>query len=175
MQNDILAANVFRGFVFQNEFDRGGDFEPAHIAHHARRHIGGAHARGECADRAVRAGVAVRADDEIARTHQSFFGEKRVLDAHFAHVKKVFYAVLVGEIAHGLDLFRRLDVFIGGKVVHYHAHAVAAFHAGKARLAEFFYRNGRGDVVAENHVQFRIDQLSRLHAVKPCVIGENFL
>ena len=54
VQNHVFAANVLCGLVFEHEFDSGGYFEPALPAHHARRHVRRAYARGKGAERAVR-------------------------------------------------------------------------------------------------------------------------
>ena len=175
VQDDVLAADVFCGFVFQNEFDGGGHLEPALPAHHARGHVRRADARRKGAERAVGAGVAVRADHQVARADQTLLGQKRVLDAHAAHVKKVVYAVFSREGAHRFHLFGRLDILVRGKVVHDHAHPLGAFDAGKARLFKFFNGDGRGDVVSEHHVQLGIDQLARLYACKPRVRREDLL
>ena len=175
VQDNVLAADVFCGFVFEHELDRGRDFEPRLAAHHARRHVRRADARRECAECAVSAGVAVRADDEVARADQTLFGQEGVFDAHSADVEEIIHAVFVCEVADGLDLFRRFDVLVRGEVVHDHAHLCGAFDAGKSRLFKFLYCNGRCDVVAENHIQFGIDELTRFDAFQPRVCREDLL
>ena len=111
----------------------------------------------------------------IARADKTLFGQEGVFDAHSADVEEVFHAVLVRKAAHRLDLFRRLDVLVRGEVVHDHADFRRAFYAGKARLFKFFDCDGRGDVVAEHHVQLRIDELTRLHAFEPRMVREDLL
>jgi hypothetical protein len=52
--------------------------------------VRGADARGKRAERAVRAGVAVAHDHGIARPYETLSREKRMADAVFADVEKVF-------------------------------------------------------------------------------------
>lgn len=175
VQNDVLARNVFGGLIFEHDSDRGRNLEPTHLRHHARRHIGGAYARGEGAERAVGAGVAVRADHQIARADQTLFGQERVFDAHLTDVKEVFDVLSGGKFSRRLALLRRLDVLVGGKMIHDEGDFIAASHAGGARLVELFDRYGSGNIVGEYHVEARVDELPRFYAVEPRVESEDLL
>ena len=84
-----------------------GHLEPCHAGGHAGGHIGGAHTGGERAQCTVGAGVAVCADDAVARGHDAFFGQQGVLDAHLAHIVEVEDVVLVGKLAALLGLLSR--------------------------------------------------------------------
>ena len=66
-----------------------GTLNQAMPGRHAGGHIGGAHAGGERTQRAVGAGVGIRADDAVARRHQAFFGQEGMLHAHLAYIEKV--------------------------------------------------------------------------------------
>ena len=107
VQDDVLAGDGTLQRAGQLDLDGGGHLEPGHARGHAGGHIGGAHAGGERAHRAVGAGVAVGADDAVARGHDALFGQKRVLHAHSAHVVEVEDVVLVSELAALLGLARR--------------------------------------------------------------------
>ena len=47
----------------------------------------------------MRTGVAIGADDDVARDYEAFFGQKRVLDAHVLLVEIIFQIVLIRKIA----------------------------------------------------------------------------
>ena len=78
MQNDVLAGNVFTKLAFQNELDCGRNLKPRLARRHTARHIRRAYARGKRAERAVGAGMRIRADYDVARNDQALFrGAKR--------------------------------------------------------------------------------------------------
>ena len=118
------------------------------------------HSRRERAQRAVGAGVAVRADDHRPREGDALFGQERVLDAHFADVIEVLDVVGAREIAHDLALLRRLDVAVGGEVVE-HERDLALVAKPASALLEHVDRDGRGHVVGQRDV--RVDQ----HEIAP--------
>ena len=83
----------------------------------------------------------VGADAQTAGSHQAFFGKKRVLNAHHADVHKVFDVVFVGKGACLLDQGCRLDVLVGGKMIHYHGD----FGIVKYRCRAVFLKHIDGD------------------------------
>ena len=103
------------------------------------------------------------------------FGQKRVLDAHHADVHEVFDVVLVREGAGLLNERRRLDVLVRRKVVHDHRDLCVVENRGRAVLLENVDRDRRGNVVAENHVELGVDQLTSLDFFEPRVSREDFL
>ena len=175
MQDYVLARNVALLFAVKIELERGRHLEPGFARRHGGCHVRRAHARRERAQRAVGAGVRVRADYRVAGNDKPFFGKQGVLDAHFAHLEIVGYVHFVRKFAHGLALLRRLDVLVGREVVGHQRNLVAIEHAVAAEFLKLTYRHGAGDVVAENEVELRLDELPRLHLAKPCVRRENLL
>ena len=89
------------------EQQRLGHLEPRLAGGIADAGVGGAHARGKRAERAVGAGVAVGADDEVARAHNALLGQKRMLNTHAADFVIVRDALLAGEFAHAAWPARR--------------------------------------------------------------------
>lgn len=69
---------------------------------HARRHIGRADTGRERAERAVSAGVAVRADNQFSRRDDALFRQQRMFNADLPDVEKVGNLESAGEIARGL-------------------------------------------------------------------------
>ena len=134
VQDDVLAGDRRWQLTGELDLDGGGHLEPRHALGHAGGHIGGADAGGERAHRAVGAGVAVGADDAVARGHDALFGQQRVLNAHLADIVEVEDVVLVCELAALLGLGRALDVLVGDKVVEHDVDAGLVKDGIKARL-----------------------------------------
>ena len=118
--------------------------------------------------------MAVCADHAVARAHEPLFGQQGVFDAHFAHVVKVRHLLFLRKFARLFHLAGGLDVLIGGKVIHYERHFVAAFHAA-ARLFHLVDGDGGGDVVGKRKIELRFDELARFHAREPRVCGKDLL
>ncbi len=175
VQDDVLARDAGSQLSLDLEQDGFGHLEPCAPGGVAHAGVGGAHARGERAQRAIGAGVAVRADDEVARAHDALLGQKRVFHAHAAHLVVVGNALLAREIAHDLGLFGALDVLVGDVMVGHEGNLFGIEHLLDADLAEFLHGDGGGDVVGEHEVEIAFDQLARLHLVKARMGGENLL
>ena len=175
MQNDVLACDRLVQLTLEFDLDGGGDLEPSHALCHTGGHIRGADAGGERAHRAVGAGVAVRADDAVARCHDALFGQERVLNAHLANVVEVEDVVLVCELAALLGLGRALDVLVGHEVVENDGDVLFVEHAVKACLLELVDGHRCGDVVAQHDVELGVDELARLDLGEARVCGQNFL
>ena len=169
MQNDVLACDRLVQLTLEFDLDGGGDLEPGHALCHTGGHIRGADAGGERAHRAVGAGVAVRADDAVARGHDALFGQERVLNAHLADVVEVEDVVLVCELAALLGLGRALDVLVGDKVVEHDVDAGLVKDGIKARLVELIDGHRGRNIVAEHDVEPGVDELARRNGCFPAV------
>ena len=141
--------------------DGGGHLEPRLAGGHAGGHVRGAHAGGEGPHRAVGAGVAVRADDAVPGGDDALLRQQGVLHAHLAHVEEVDDAVPAGELPALLGLLGALDVLVGDEVVQDDVHSRLVEDVAKARLLKLVDGHRGGDVVAQDDVQVRLDQLSR--------------
>ena len=169
VQNDVLAGDGLVQLTLQLDLDGGGDLEPGHAFRHAGGHIGGADAGGERAHRTVGTGVAVRADDAVARSHDALFGQQCVLNAHAAHVEKVEDIVLVGELAALLGLGRALDVLVGDKVIQHDVDAGVIEHRVEPCFFKFVDGHRGGDIIAEHHIELGVDELARRDGCFPAV------
>ena len=119
--------------------------------------------------------MGIRADAQAARSDQTFFGQQGMLDAHHADVHEILDVVLAGEGPGLLDQRRRLDVLVGGKMIHDHGDLGVVKHRGRAVFLEHIDGDGRGDVVAEHHIQLGVDQLTCLYLIQTRVCREDFL
>ena len=174
-QDDVLAGDKRAELAGEIHLDGGRDLEPRLARGHGRTHVGRADAGGECAERAVGAGVRVRADDGLARGDKPLLGQQRVLDAHRADIVKMVDVEAAGEGAALLALRGGLDVLVRCEVIHHHRNAALVEDFFKARGFKFVDGHGGRDVVAEDEVELCLDELARAHALKSCVLGENFL
>ena len=159
VQNEVFAGNALVQFAFQLKLDGGGNFKPYLAAHHYSRYIRGAYARGERAQSAVSAGVGIRAYHHRPRPGYAFFGQKRMLDAHFSHVEEVFNVIFAGKVAHALALLSGLYVPVGSKVVEHESYVVLIAKSASAAL-ENVYGDGRGDVVGHSRVHVNQDEIA---------------
>ena len=153
----------------------GGTLNHARPVAQAHARVRGAHARGKGTQRAVGAGVGVRADDEVAGHHGTDLGQQRVLDAGAALFPVVGDLLLMGKIAHLLGLLGALDVLVGRVVVGHQANAIAIEYALGAQLAEHIDGDGRGDIVREDYVEVALDQLSGSHLVQAGMCRQDLL
>ena len=103
----------------------------------------------------------IRADHEVAGRDQSFFGQKRVLDpAVVPHLEVVGDSLFPRERPHRGALRGGLDVLVGGEVVGDERDLLAVEHAFAPELRELLDGDRRRDVVPEDEVEFRHDQLA---------------
>ena len=113
-QDQVSGGDAFRQFSGQVEAERLRDKDPGGACHHGVEVICAADARAECAQGAVGAGVAVRAEDQLAR------GDVLLHHHLMAHALTLIEgdAVLLREIAHLLLGRCRLHGITGNVVVH---------------------------------------------------------
>ena len=175
VKNYIFTADVFRKASGEVELQRAGNLEPGLAGGHTRGQIGGAHSGGESAQSAVGAGMGIRTDDGFACGYQTFFRKKGVFDAHLSHIIEVVYFKSPGKAAAFLALFSALYIFVRRKVVHYERDFALVEDLAEAGAFKFVDRNGTGDIVGQNHVQFGIDQLAGNYFVKSCMGGQDLL
>ena len=157
-----------------DKLDRLRHLQPGLTAGHGCGNVGGAHAGGEGAQRAVSAGVRVGADDQVTRQHQSLLRQQRVLNAHRAHIVVVRQLLGTGEIAHHFALFGRLDVLVGYKVVGDQHHPASVKDFSYPDALELTDGNGRSDIVGQHQVHRDTDQLAGEHLFQAGVGGQDF-
>ena len=175
VQNDILAGDGALDGAGQLDLDGGGHLEPGHALGHTGSHIGGAYAGGECADRTVGAGVAVRADDAVTGGHDALFGQQRMLNAHLADIVEVEDVVFIGELAALFGLGGAFDILIGHKMVEHDVDAGAVEHRVKTGFLKLVDRHRRGDIVAKHDIELSVDELARGNGCFPAMRGQDLL
>ena len=171
----VLASDAGGQLAVNDELDGLGHLEPGLARGHAHAGIGGTHPRGERAQRAVGAGVAVGADDAVSGGDDALLRQEGVLHAHLAHVEEVDDAVSAGELPALLGLLGALDVLVGDEVIQNDVHPGLVENIAKARLFKLVDGNRGGDVVAQHDVQLCIDELACLDLGKTGMCGKNFL
>ena len=176
VQDEILAAHMAAERACELNTDRLRNTEPGLPRRHSARHIGRTDARRERAERTVCAGVAVRADDKIARRHQSLFGKKRVFHAAVvADLEIVLDLLAAGEVAHAGALCRRLHILVGREVVGDERDLRAVENAFASEFRKLANRYGRGDVVAENEIEIGHYEFTGMDVFLACMERQNLL
>ena len=176
MQDDVLPADVAGKRAVQFDADRGRHLEPGFPRRHPARHVRRTDPRGKRAERPVRAGVAVRADHEIARRDQPLLREEGVLHAAVVpHLEIMDDPLLSRERAARRALRRRLDVLVRREMVGHDRDLLPVENARLPEVRELPDRHGGGDVVPQHEVEVRHDQLPRPHLLPPRVPGEDLL
>ena len=161
VEDDILAADVRVQLARERHLYGLGHLEPGLAGRHAGGHVRGAHAGGHAAQRAVGTGMAVRADDDLARRAQALLGQQRVLDAGLADLEVVDDLLLARKGAHGLGHLRGLDVLVGREVIRHQHDLRGVKDLLGAHLVEFVDRHRPGDVVAQHQVEVAHEELAR--------------
>ena len=72
-----------------------------------------------------------------------------MLNTHFADIKEIFHLIFAGKFPHALDLLRRLDILVGGEVIHDQRHTAFVEYAAGAAAFEFVDCDRGGDVIAQ--------------------------
>ena len=119
--------------------------------------------------------MGVGADDTFPGGHQALFGEEGVLHPHLAHVVEVVNVKPLGKGAALQALLGGLDVLVGGEVVHDQGDLALVKDPGEPLLVKLPDGHGRGDVVAQDNIKVRLDQLSRLDVLLAAVGSQDFL
>ena len=158
-QDQVLAAQPFGHLAFKFHADGRGHLEPQPAERHTGGDVRGAEAGRECAEAAVGAGVAVRADHEVAGLHEALFGQEGVLDAAVAAFIVVGDVHFLRELAGHHHLIGGIDVLLRGEVVHHQKDAILVEHLGRAHRPEGLDGERSGDVVGEHAGKMAVDDL----------------
>ncbi len=174
-QHDVFGEDHVSQRSAVDDLDRRRNLDPDFAEHEGRRDVGRAHARCERTEGAVRAGVRVAADDQLARCDQTFFGKHDVLDAAAPDVEEVLDVLLDREIFHELRELGRLRVFGRHEVIFDQRDLAGVEDARRAfHAAHHADGDGRGELVGQHEVDFRVDDLAGFDAVESGVPRENF-
>ena len=119
--------------------------------------------------------MAVRADDKLTGSGQTFFRQQRVLDAHCANVEEVYDVVLLGELAALEALLSGLNILVRCKVVHYERDLRVVEHLSEARLLHLSDGNRTGDIVCQREIYVCLDQLTCRYAFQTRMLCEDLL
>ncbi len=98
-----------------------------------------------------------------------------MLDAHCADVEEVDDIVLFRELTALQTLLCGLNILVRCKVVHYQRDLSVVEHLAETGFFHLADGNRAGDVVRERQIDVCFDELSCGHAVKTCVLREDFL
>ncbi len=111
----------------------------------------------------------------VARYSEAFLGDEAMLYTHLPHLKVIRDVIFLRELAHHLALLRSLYILIRRKMVGNDSDLILIVYRLFARFRELSYRYGRRDVVAQREVDIGLDELPRVHLVKPCFRSQYFL
>ena len=176
VKDQVLARNPLLRLARNDDLDRARHLEPRFARAHAGGHVRRADARRERADRTVRASVAVRADNAVARRDEPLLREKRMLDAAVvANFEVVLDLLLFRELTHARALGRGLDVLVRREMVGHERNLRLVEDLLPPELRELADRNRRRDVIAQNEVELRHDELARVDFLHPGVSRQDFL
>ena len=173
VQDDILTSNARIERALDVEKDRFGNLEPRLASCKAHARIGRANTGRERTERAIRAGMAIGTDDQIACANDPLFGQERMLDTHAAYFVIVRDALFACEIAYGLRLLSALDVLVGSVVIGNERDLRGIEHAIDTDLLELLDSDRRSDVVCQHQIQIAFDKLPRNDLIKAGVGGKD--
>jgi len=159
----------------QDDLHGLGHLEPGFPRQHDRRKVRAAYPRGIGSESPVGAGMAVGADNQIPRQHQSLLGKESMLDPDGAPLEGVREILLIDEVPKDLALGSRLDVLVRGEVIRYQDHAVPVKHGGPTRFPELLDGKRGRDVVAQGDVHPGIDQHPGMELLQLRVFTEDLL
>ncbi len=141
---------------------------------HAGGHVRGTHARGKRAERAIGAGVGIRANDAVACGHKAFFRAAARARCPFPHIVEIQDIVFVRKHAALPGLLAALMSLLGTKWSITRLIFVLSNTASKPRLFKFVDGHGAGDIVAQHHIQLCLDELARYNGISPACAARIF-
>ena len=119
--------------------------------------------------------MGVRADDHVSGNGKTFFRKKGVFDSHLPHVEVIGDIVAAGKLSHALAVFCGFNILIRDKMVHYQGDLILVKHCLHCHFIHFMNRYRRSDIVSQDQIQVRFDQLSGFHMIQACMSGQDLL
>ncbi len=98
-----------------------------------------------------------------------------MLDSHLSDLKIVGDLIAAGKFPHTFTMFRRLNIFIRHKMIGYKRNLVLMKYTVHVHFIKFMDCHRTCDIITEDQIQVRLNQLPRLHIVKACMCGKNLL
>ena len=175
MQNHILAADPLLLFTYKIDLDCRRNLEPELARSHCRRHIRRADSRGKRPERAIRAGMRIRADRKLSGYNQSLLRNQCMLNAHLANIKIIFESLLGGKIPAHLRAFGRSDILVRHKMVHDKHDLVLIKHHLLLHFFHFTDRDRRRNIISMHQVHLSHDELTCLHLIQSRMLCQNLL
>ena len=175
VQDDILTGDIRVQLALQFKLDGRRYFKPSLTDCHATCHIGRTNTSGKCTQCTIGTGVRVCTDDNVTGNNQSFFRQQSVFNAHLTNVIEVGNFLFVAEIPAHFALSCSLNIFIWGKVIHYHGNFVLVENVIRTEFVEFPDGNRRGNVVTEYPIQVDQNQLTSFYMIQASVCSKDFL
>ena len=175
LQDHVLAHDPAARLAGVDDPEGLGDPQPDLAGGEHPREVRRAHAGREAAERPVRAGVGVGADDHVTGGDEPVLGQQDVLDARTADLVEVGDLLLAGEGPHPHPERCRGDVLGRHEVRRHEGDAVPVPHLGHADLAEGVDGHGSGDVVGHRQAHLRHDEVAGAHALPAAGTGEDLL
>ena len=179
-QDDVLGHDVRRQLAVDDEAHGFGNAHPDFAGAEDERGIGVADAGGELAECAGGAGVAIGAEQHLARAGPAFFSQRDVADAFVprrAHVVKMRQVLLAGKLPQQLDVAVGMHIRGEDVMIRDHHHALGVPHTGV--FAEFPFKNGKGgrpaNIVGHEHIHVHPDIVAGFDAPHPRMPRQNFL
>ena len=117
----------------------------------------------------------ISADHELARSDETLFGEKCMLDAHAPAIVKVTDLHLGGESAYEGAVARSLNVLVRREMIHNQHDLLRIENRVETVLFHFLDRDGCSDVASHHEIEFRVDEIPCGDAAFSAVCGKDLL
>ena len=119
--------------------------------------------------------MGVCTDYDITCYGKSFFRQQGMLNSHLADLEIVRDLIAACEFAHAFAVFCRFDILVRYKVIRYQRDLVLIEHTVHLHFFHLFDGNRACNVVAQNQIQLRFNQLSCFHMIESGMRGQNLL
>ena len=173
-QDDILTGDVLRLRAGQDDFDRIRHFEPCFAGRHGNAEVSRTDAGREAAQRAVGAGMRVRADGDHAGPYEAFFRKQCMLDTDTPLLEIIDNAIFMRKVTDDLRKSGRLDILCRLEMIRNENDLLLVEYRD---TDAFEFRNGRrrGDIIRHDQVKAAIDQIPCFHRIDAGMLGQDLL
>ena len=118
----------------------------------------------------------ISSDHHISGHYQTLFRQQRMLDSHLSHIKKVGNLMFGGKFSDTFALLGRLNILIRNKMIHHQSNLILIKHRFFRHFGiHLLDRHRRGNIISQNQIQIRLDQLSCRHLRQSGVSRQDFL
>ena len=117
----------------------------------------------------------VSTDDHISGHGKPFFRKKGMLDTHLSYFKIIGDLIAACKLTYTFAMLCGFDIFIRYEMIGNQCDLILIKYTVYLHLVHFLDGNRAGDIISQDQIQLRFDELSSLYLIKSCRCRKDFL